>query len=277
MIADVVLRSARWHRLPVDAEAVTMEMPLLVLAFATARMARLSDPACYVDDATTLQLLTALHSSRTLRHLEPLHDALAQLLLAINDQSLAWPIPASDTDVLAGPPLPMNTPLLRAICHSPHVPNSSPTSPASTPPPATSSPPSLLSSPCAHSFTETLVFLLNRAAHASDQLLVLKPVYVILAVRPDLFYTNDVRVLLQVVVRVLRDDECTFAVRNALLRVLEVGVPSVQSVGLVDEVRTVVWAVGEWVRVGKVRDDAGGTTARVVARVLEAGMRSLVV
>lgn len=73
------------------------------------------------------------------------------------------------------------------------------------------------------SFGENLILLLNRESETSLQLLILKLLYLLFTTPPtyEYFYTNDLRVLLDVIIRNLLDLPLTAtALRHTYLRVL---------------------------------------------------------
>ncbi|KAI9219151.1 hypothetical protein BC828DRAFT_416720 [Blastocladiella britannica] len=199
VLSDLVARSARWPLLAPDRdEPIDMEAPLVAVAEAIVRCGVWPGGvlACPVDEPDMAALLAALHASRGHRHLEQLHDALMRLLLYISDAHLSSGGTNNRSGVGSSTPTTSstNTVLLQLLSRS---------------------------APGSHVFAENLVYLINRSDTPADLVLALKPSYVLLITHPDLFFTNDLRVLADVVVRRLRNGVAHAVARNALVRVLD--------------------------------------------------------
>ncbi|KAL7750243.1 pre-rRNA processing [Sorochytrium milnesiophthora] len=88
----------------------------------------------------------------------------------------------------------------------------------------------LVSAPARRTFAENVIFMLNRSTDPYLNLMILKLVYNTLSrplsgaatVRSDLFYVNDLRVLLDIVLRELSSCDEATTLSYALLRVLQV-------------------------------------------------------
>ncbi|KAI9189480.1 hypothetical protein H9P43_000913 [Blastocladiella emersonii ATCC 22665] len=227
IMQDIALRAPRWTA-ALDADVAELDVPAVLLAFAIARSARLAEvPEAQVDDATVRVLLQSLETTSRAQYLEPLNDAVTQLLLAVNEQALAA---AGGCD----------TPLVRALAAQ---------------------------ASGAHTFVENLIYVLNRSDDPATQLLVLKPTYILVALHPQLFFTNDLAVLVEVVLRQLRNADAAAppATRNAFLRVLEALVPAVPATRR-DDVHRVAQSVAS------AYAGIDATSVRLAERILAGGV-----
>ncbi|KAF4458881.1 hypothetical protein FALBO_14374 [Fusarium albosuccineum] len=167
---------------------------LLQLMYEMSRMERLHiDDLTVVDDAFVQYLFSLIEEVSDDVH-DPYHYPTIRVLLVLNEQYML-----ASTDTTADPSSP-TTPLTNRIvkCLSLH-------------------------GPSFRTFGENIILLLNRETETSLQLLILKLLYLLFTNKAtyEYFYTNDLRVLLDVIIRNLMDlpDE-KMSLRHTYLRVL---------------------------------------------------------
>lgn len=167
---------------------------LLELMYEMARIERLrvADLLCVDDNFITymFQLIEGLSDDVN----DPYHYPIIRVLLVLNEQYMvASTIAAVDA---SKPPAPLTNRVIKVL--SIHGPNF-------------------------RTFGENIILLLNRETETALQLLILKLLYLLFTTRAtyEYFYTNDLRVLLDVIIRNLLDlpDE-SMPLRHTYLRVL---------------------------------------------------------
>ncbi|KAJ4388020.1 pre-rRNA processing [Gnomoniopsis smithogilvyi] len=168
---------------------------LLELMYEMARIERLRvDDLLYVDDnfiTYMFQLIEGLSDDVN----DPYHYPIIRVLLVLNEQYMvASTIAATDASEAAAAPLTNRVVKILSL-HGPKF----------------------------RTFGENIILLLNRETETSLQLLILKLLYLLFTTKAtyEYFYTNDLRVLLDVIIRNLLDlpDE-SMALRHTYLRVL---------------------------------------------------------
>lgn len=168
---------------------------LLELMYEMARIERLrvDDLLCVDDNFITymFQLIEGLSDDVN----DPYHYPIIRVLLVLNEQYMvASTIAATDASEAAAAPLTNRVVKILSL-HGPKF----------------------------RTFGENIILLLNRETETSLQLLILKLLYLLFTTRAtyEYFYTNDLRVLLDVIIRNLLDlpDE-SMALRHTYLRVL---------------------------------------------------------
>lgn len=168
---------------------------LLELMYEMARIERLrvDDLLCVDDNFITymFQLIEGLSDDAN----DPYHYPIIRVLLVLNEQYMvASTIAATDASEAAAAP--MTNRVVKILS---------------------------LYGPTFRTFGENIILLLNRETETSLQLLILKLLYLLFTTKAtyEYFYTNDLRVLLDVIIRNLLDlpDE-SMALRHTYLRVL---------------------------------------------------------
>lgn len=168
---------------------------LLELMYEMARIERLrvDDLLCVDDNFITymFQLIEGLSDDVN----DPYHYPIIRVLLVLNEQYMvASTIAATDASEAAAAP--MTNRVVKILS---------------------------LYGPTFRTFGENIILLLNRETETSLQLLILKLLYLLFTTKAtyEYFYTNDLRVLLDVIIRNLLDlpDE-SMALRHTYLRVL---------------------------------------------------------
>ncbi|KAI0121638.1 hypothetical protein BJ170DRAFT_587936 [Xylariales sp. AK1849] len=168
---------------------------LLELMYEMSRIERLRpDDLMSVDDGFVIYLFQLIEGfSDDVR--DPYHYPIIRVLLVLNEQYMV----ASTTAVVTGPQSPLAPLTNRVIkCLS-------------------------LYGPLYRTFGENLILLLNRETETSLQLLILKLLYLLFTTKAthEYFYTNDLRVLLDVIIRNLLDLPNEYlSLRHTYLRVL---------------------------------------------------------
>lgn len=123
-------------------------------------------------------------------------------------------------------------------------------------------------------FGENMIFMLNRASRSAEdlcmQLLVLKLLYILFTNKAtsEYFYTNDLRVLVDVFLRELVDlDEESESLRHTYLRVMHPLLTKTQMRGVPYKRTQIVLALESLIQNGNIRD-INPTTKRLVERCL---------
>ncbi|KAK7745990.1 pre-rRNA processing [Cytospora paraplurivora] len=167
---------------------------LLELMYEMARIERLrvDDLLCVDDNFVTymFQLIEGLSDDVN----DPYHYPIIRVLLVLNEQYMvASTIAAVDA---SRPPAPLTNRVIKVLS---------------------------LHGPSFRTFGENIILLLNRETETALQLLILKLLYLLFTTKAtyEYFYTNDLRVLLDVIIRNLLDlpDE-SMSLRHTYLRVL---------------------------------------------------------
>ncbi|KAB5518774.1 hypothetical protein GE09DRAFT_512821 [Coniochaeta sp. 2T2.1] len=167
---------------------------LLELMYEMSRIEHLRiEDLMHVDDAFVMYLFQLIEAYSDDAH-DPYHYPVIRVLLVLNEQYMV----ASTTSAVdpESPSVPLTNRVIKVLSvHGPHF----------------------------RTFGENIILLLNRETETSLQLLILKLLYLLFTTKAtyEYFYTNDLRVLLDVIIRNLLDlpNEVT-ALRHTYLRVL---------------------------------------------------------
>lgn len=168
---------------------------LLELMYEMARIETLRvDHLMCVDDAFVVYMFELIeHGSDDAD--DPYHYPIIRVLLVLNEQYMVTST-ATTTDPTDAPAAPLTNRVVKILS---------------------------LHGPKFRTFGENIILLLNRETETSLQLLILKLLYLLFTTRAthEYFYTNDLRVLLDVIIRNLLDlPEETASLRHTYLRVL---------------------------------------------------------
>ncbi|KAL1881366.1 hypothetical protein VTK73DRAFT_4373 [Phialemonium thermophilum] len=167
---------------------------LLELIYEMSRIERLRpDDLLQVDDAFVIylfQIIEALSDDAS----DPYHYPVIRVLLVLNEQYMIASTAAAVDPT--SPTVPMTNRVIKVLS---------------------------LQGPMFRTFGENIILLLNRETEASVQLLILKLLYLLFTTKStyEYFYTNDLRVLLDVIIRNLLDlPNELMSLRHTYLRVL---------------------------------------------------------